>query len=58
MRNSRRVFIVCAFLVPMVSIASDLGVIGHTYPIIEMDFLEFLQIRLKEMQDNPGPIIY
>ena len=32
--------------------ASDLGVIGQTYPILETDFLEFIQTRLNAMQAN------
>lgn len=37
---------------PLMSQASDLGTIGQTYPIIETDFLEFIQTRLKMMESN------
>lgn len=32
--------------------AHDIGVMGETYPIMEKDFLEFIQERVKEVQHN------
>lgn len=40
-----------AFLVTK-SFAYDLGVMGETYPIIEVDFLQFIQSRVDMMQKN------
>jgi conjugal transfer pilus assembly protein TraW len=32
--------------------ASDFGVMGETYPIIEIDFLDFIHARIETMQKN------
>lgn len=32
--------------------AKDLGVVGRVYPIKEMDFLDFIQMRLLKLQQN------
>lgn len=52
MSISRLVTIIFAYLMPLTVGAADLGVIGQTYPILEIDFLDFVQTRLGEMQKN------
>lgn len=37
---------------PLIALGGDLGIIGQTYPIVEIDFLDFIQARLKVMQTN------
>lgn len=32
--------------------ATDLGVMGETYPILEMDFIDFIQSRASQIQQN------
>lgn len=32
--------------------ASDLGVMGETYSILEIDFMKFIQLRVSELQQN------
>src|SRR6266480_2805700 len=32
--------------------ANDLGIVGQTYPIIEEDFLVFLQHRIQKMEES------
>lgn len=49
MLNKKIFLIICISVLPIISLASDLGTIGQTYPIIETDFLEFIQTRLKSM---------
>lgn len=43
--------IMCALLSKNIY-ASDLGVMGETYSIIEMDFLDFIQSRIEMMNKN------
>lgn len=45
------VFVFCLSL-SAVSYAKDLGVVGQVYPIKEIDLLEFIQQRVKVMQQN------
>lgn len=37
-------------LIPLISQAKDLGVIGEIYPIVEVDFLTFIQNRIIALQ--------
>lgn len=48
----RRIFALIMLFIPLVALASDLGAIGQTYPILETDFLDFIQTRLNTMQAN------
>jgi conjugal transfer pilus assembly protein TraW len=45
------VLILCAFITNA-TYANDLGVMGETYPILEMDFLDFIQSRIEQIQKN------
>ncbi len=45
------VLILCAFITK-VTYANDLGVMGETYPILEMDFLDFIQSRIEQIQKS------
>lgn len=45
------IMILCALMVNKLY-ASDLGVMGETYPIAEMDFLDFIQSRIASLQKN------
>jgi type-F conjugative transfer system protein TraW len=45
------VLILCAFITKA-TYANDLGVMGETYPILEMDFLDFIQSRIEQIQKN------
>lgn len=45
------VLILCAFITKA-TYANDLGVMGETYPILEMDFLDFIQSRIEQVQKN------
>lgn len=49
-----RKFIASILLItfPLMVSAADLGVFGQTYPILEMDFLEYIQMKLNDMQKN------
>jgi conjugal transfer pilus assembly protein TraW len=46
------VMILLALFCAEKSMARNVGVMGETYPIIEMDFLEFIQARLATIQKN------
>lgn len=48
----RRFIASIMLFIPLVAVASDLGAIGQTYPILETDFLDFIQTRLNTMQAN------
>lgn len=39
-------------IISTVTHAKDLGIMGETYPIAETDFLEYIQARLNQMQQN------
>jgi conjugal transfer pilus assembly protein TraW len=45
-------FILIFHFMPAIALAKDLGVLGQTYPIIEEDFLEFIQNRIVQMKSN------
>ncbi len=45
------ILILCVFITKTIY-AYDLGVIGETYPILEMDFLDFIQSCIEEIQKN------
>lgn len=43
--------IICLFYLPM-ACAKDFGVLGKTFVIAEMDFLEYIQQKMAGMQAN------
>lgn len=44
--------VLISILVTINCYASNLGVMGETYPIAESDFLDFIQSRVEELQKN------
>ena len=50
------ILIINLFLYSQLIFAKNLGVLGQTYPIQEIDFLDFIQSRILIMQEKGGLI--